>query len=353
LLPRILTFTADLPPAHWSGIGIAVANQACALASLGCTVDLLTSVAQTPLPVLPGVNVRILPRDAFPADIPRPDCVSLHSLALAPVAIEAARRFRAPLVYTAHSSLSAEPGCAGTQWERLQSEVFERADHVFFLNCDEREQVAAVHDRSSVLAHGVPAGPSHLPAGRRARLILFAGRFCYSKGTDVAVAAVRLLLSQDPQLHVVFAGGHGEPAQEEAVSDLARKSAGRVTCAGWLPHPELQRLIARAALVMVPSRYEPFGLVALEALRASTPVLAADVGGLHEIIRPGSGGLLLANHDPAFWAQTILDVLADPSQLNHLSLIGPLWVAKHYDPRRQAQAFLDTLGLNGAARNVA
>jgi len=96
-----------------------------------------------------------------------------------------------------------------------------------------------------------------------------------------------------------------------------------------------------ARLVMVPSRYEPFGLVALEAMRVGTPVLAANVGGLRECVREGSGGVLLDSFDTRQWAAAIERILADDIAWTRLHRQGPLFVGRHYRSADFAARLLD------------
>ena len=69
---------------------------------------------------------------------------------------------------------------------------------------------------------------------------------------------------------------------------------------------------AAADVVLVPSRSESFGLVALEAQACGTPVVAASVGGLRYVVQDGRSGFLVEGHDPADHAERLLQVLRDP-----------------------------------------
>ena len=80
----------------------------------------------------------------------------------------------------------------------------------------------------------------------------------------------------------------------------------------------------------MPSRYEPFGLVALEAMRLGTPVLASDIGGLRDTVRPGSGGLRLDSFDPQRWAAETVRVAGDAALWTTLHEQGPQFVHRHY-----------------------
>ncbi len=78
------------------------------------------------------------------------------------------------------------------------------------------------------------------------------------------------------------------------------------------PQAKLVDFYRAADVVLVPSRSESFGLVALEAQACGTPVIAADIGGLPYVVQHGRGGFLVEGHDPSDHADRLLQVLGDP-----------------------------------------
>ncbi|WP_462288112.1 glycosyltransferase [Nostocoides sp.] len=84
--------------------------------------------------------------------------------------------------------------------------------------------------------------------------------------------------------------------------------------------PTLAQWYRAADLVVVPSRSESFGLVAIEALACGTPVVAADVGGLPVAV--GAGGVLVQGHDPGVWAAVLAELLTDPARRERLGRAG-------------------------------
>jgi len=304
---RVLVLTADYGPNVWSGIGTAVSHQAAALAARGHHVDVGSSSA-------------------------RPDVVHLHSLALARVAM----RSQLPFLYTAHSLVETELAgtTAGTEhWIRFQRRVFECADHVCFVSRSERgralQQMPALAPRSSVLHNGLPS--VEVRGGRRHGPIVFAGRFTHTKGTDVVARIAIELLRRTNSMQFIFAGGHGDDVETALLRDVAAQFPRRCQLPGWLPRPELQSLLAGASLVVIPSRYEPFGMVALEAMQMGVPVLACATGGLVEIVQPGAGGRLIHSLVAKKWADACLELLEDEPAWTRLSRRGPAWVSSQFD----------------------
>jgi glycogen(starch) synthase len=146
---------------------------------------------------------------------------------------------------------------------------------------------------------GVPAG---------SRVVVLVGRLEYEKGGQDAIDALALL---PPDVHLVLVGiggRHDALAAQAAAAGLA----DRVHLVGRLRDATVAGLLGAADLALVPSRYEPFGLVALEAMAAGTPVVVARTGGLGDLVRPGETGLVVPPASPPALAEAVTRVLADP-----------------------------------------
>jgi D-inositol-3-phosphate glycosyltransferase len=154
------------------------------------------------------------------------------------------------------------------------------------------------------------------------RLVLFVGRLQAHKGPDIAVRALAEALARDPEgtgdvvLAVVggpSGSGHGEEVGRLMELASAMGVADRVILFPPQPQARLADFYAAAEAVLVPSRSESFGLVALEAQACGTPVVASAVGGLRYVVTDGVGGFLVEGHDPGDHADRLLQVLADPA----------------------------------------
>ena len=317
---RVLVLTADYPPAQWSGIGTAVFHQVNALRERGVEVEVLTRER--------------LSAERFPLEVQRDDIVHLHSLALAELALELTRRFQLPLVYTAHSLLARELRDAAVetrQWIELQRRVLDAATRLIFVSRHEHDAaIAAMPElapRAHVLHNGVPSPPP-LGAYDADGPIVFAGRFTRVKGFDLVLDLVR-----QSTWRFVLAGGHGDRDLHEAAQALR---GGRCEVTGWLHGDALERLYASASLLLIPSRYEPFGMVAIEAMRLGAPVLASSA--LQELLPPQSGGRCVDEWSTAAWLAACETLLADPAERLAMHERGPLHVASHFDSRKLAPA---------------
>jgi len=340
---RLLVLTADYPPNIWSGIGVAVKSQVHALADNGLEVCVLY---QSVSPIQadhfsPGLVVHPLSQKGFPVDARQFDLLHLHSLALSELALEIKKRYRLPLIYTAHSLLDheLEASIEKSLWSSVQEIIFQASDHVIFLNSQERAQAIAMREflseKSSVIPNPIPPPEPGIHPFQASGPIVFAGRFTRQKGIDLLVQIVRRL-SVRSNYAFVLAGGHSDEYGERQTHCLQREFPNSCRLAGWLEHAALERLFSQAGLVLAPSFYEPFGMVPLEAMRMGAPVLGAAVGGLRENITPDSGGRLVWGHEPEEWCARIVELMEDRAANLQLRRQGPVYVQNHYHPEKFA-----------------
>jgi len=132
--------------------------------------------------------------------------------------------------------------------------------------------------------------------------VLYAGRLSAEKGVDELVAATS-------GMNLVVAGD----------GPLRNRVPGAV---GFVPHNELQRLYARAAVVACPSRREGFGVACLEAMAYGRPVVATSVGGLRDLVVDGATGLVVPPRDPAALRAALEQLLADAELRRRLGAAG-------------------------------
>lgn len=160
-------------------------------------------------------------------------------------------------------------------------------------------------------------------------MVLFAGRLQPLKGPDVAVASLARLRRDVPDAQLVIVGGAsgaGAGATGPAELTALAESLGirdAVTLLPAMDQAQLAQLYRAADAVVVPSRSETFGLVALEAQASGTPVVAADVDGLRYVVR--DGGTLVADHDPDAYATALSRYLLDPMAAAAAGAAGREW----------------------------
>jgi len=180
-------------------------------------------------------------------------------------------------------------------------------------------------------------------------VVLFVGRLQPLKQPDAAVRAVAEFAARNPaladRLALVIVGGPSgrggvQPADlSKLAADLGIAHALRLE--GTVPHDALPRYYRAADVVLVPSRSESFGLVAIEASACGAPVVASDVGGLRVAVRDGVTGLLIPSFAPAAYADGLARVITDPGLADAMGIAGAQF-ARRFDWRR---ASIDLLAI--------
>lgn len=144
--------------------------------------------------------------------------------------------------------------------------------------------------------------------------ILCFGRLTEEKGFDVCVGAMQLVLQKIPQAKLIVSGKGTEIYVLNKIVQ-ALKIQESVIFTGLTPYHKIFDLINTATLVVVPSRYESFGLSAVEAMQMGRPVIASKVGGLQEIVQHEKTGWLIPKNNISVLAQTIVSALSNPKRL--------------------------------------
>ena len=190
-------------------------------------------------------------------------------------------------------------------------------------------------------------------------VIVFAGRIQPLKGPDVLVKALRLLADQHPERRwrLVVVGGESGTGRRSGhrLDELAARARGAGV--GRLPRrrcppAELVEMYRAADVVAVPSYNESFGLVALEAQAAGTPVVAAAVGGLTVAVADGVSGVLVDGHDPQTWADALAAVVLDPAERARLARRGARCTPRGSPGRSTVDGLLDSYAPRPARRPI-
>ena len=196
-----------------------------------------------------------------------------------------------------------------------------------------REPVAALFGVAPRRITAIPNGidPADLPrpdpatlsrlrsefAAPAERLVLLIGRLVYEKGFQLALEAMPKVIDAVPGTRFLVAGSgtHEEELKRQA-EELGLMEHG--TFLGWIGDDVLHSLYGSADLAVVPSIYEPVGLVALEAMASGCPCIVADTGGLREVVPHEEAGMRFAARDPEALAEVAIRVLTDPELEAHL-----------------------------------
>ena len=286
--------------------------------------------------VLPEFGDRVMRhlRSEFPADL-----VHANYFLSGLVAHRIKHELELPFVTTFHTlaKVKAEGGDHESQWRHdAEQEIVGCADAVC-VNCSEEEtQFRRLYGDPRGRVEVISPGVEHAffaPGDRRGArqaiglpadvpVLLFVGRIQPLKGPEVAVRALAELGRRDALL-VVVGGSSGAEGDDQVtrlhalVDELGLRQ--QVLFVPPQPHHILSTYYRAADVVVVPSRSESFGLVALEASACGTPVVASAVGGLLTLVDHGETGYLVPDRDPALFAHYLREVIEHPS---HAAALG-------------------------------
>jgi glycosyltransferase involved in cell wall biosynthesis len=282
------------------------------------------------------------------------DVIHAHwAIPTGPAAVHAARRLGLPSVITMHGGdvyVNPEQGYDfPTRWyvrpalrwtlrhagaltaitedcrqHALRAGAPDRSVHLVFNGTDLRRFSPAASGNGSVDARFGP----HM---------IFACRQLFPrKGIRFLIEAAAQLAPRFPDLKVVIAGDGFERPELLRLAETLGIS-DRVTFLGWVPNTDLPPYYRAAAVSVIPSLEEGFGIPAAEAMGCQTPVVASDAGGLPEVVEHGVTGLIVPRGDSAALATAIGGLLADPAKRNQMGRAGRERALRLFDWDRTAE----------------
>ena len=254
----------------------------------------------------------------------RPDVVHAHDWLVAHPAVALAEFYDVPMISTIHATEAGRhsgwvSGSLSRQVHAVESWLVRESDSLITCSasmCDEiTELFGPGLAEATVIRNGIEAARWPF-ASRRRRSgpaeLLFVGRLEYEKGVHDAIAALPRIRRAHPGTTLTIAG---EGTQQDWLVEQARKH--RVLKAtrfvGRLDYDELLAALHRADAAVLPSHYEPFGLAALEAAAAGTPLVTSNIGGLGEAVINGETGMSCPPRDVTRLAKAVNAVLDDPA----------------------------------------
>lgn len=298
------------------------------------SVPLRTRPARSVLPGrFTGLMHPLLVRDMWAA-MGRADVVHVHAgrdlVSIVALAVAALRRKR--FVAQTHGMVQPRRAAAVRLFDRVYVPLLRRARGCLVLTEQERRDVAEVVGAGGpplvTLPNGVrPERGGGAGEGRREKEVLFLGRLHPRKRPEAFVEMAALVHRRMPDVRFTLHGADEGvlPAVRRLIA--AHGLAGVVTYGGALDHAEAVRAYARAAVYVLPSVHEPFGMTVIEALSAGTPVVCTDTCGIaDELARRGAA--MVTDGSPREMADAVCGVLADDAKRDALVEAGHRAVAE-------------------------
>jgi len=271
-----------------------------------------------------------------------PEATDLRSYRLGVPAgdvIEASSRLVVTVHDTAYGKHLGQLNPAQLYTRDVERWVCAEADEVICCSNHVRSELVGPHydvspERISVIPCGVAEDEFEvdcdMPMFRRTfvepgeLLVAYVGRLDKEKGLPLLLECASRICAVNGHVRFALAGGGAlEGAIQRQIEE--RELQSRVRFLGYLEGPVLASFYRCADVVVIPSLYEPFGMVALEAMICGTAVVASDTGGLAEIIRHGTNGLLFPPGDAEALCSQVLTLLHDEPLRQHLADEGQAW----------------------------
>ncbi len=247
-------------------------------------------------------------------------------------------KYKLPLIATIHATEHGRNNGIGTDIQRYINSIEWKLAHEAWriIACSEymrgeiSNTLSANLDKIDVIYNGVEAAKFNFEFSEEERqayrakfaapdekLVFYVGRFVREKGIHILLDAVPRVMAAYPKVKFIIVGGGW---REHFVNYTRFLGVNRsVFFAGFVPDDELLKLYRVIDVATFPSLYEPFGIVALEAMAAHVPTVVSDAGGLKEIVQHEVSGTVtwLNNSDSLAWG--ILNVLKNPKQAKEMA----------------------------------
>ncbi|MBW7886019.1 MAG: glycosyltransferase family 4 protein [Caldilineaceae bacterium] len=278
-----------------------------------------------------GYNYLLVRRALELAERKPYDLIHAHDWLVGRAGIRLKHHWKAPLITTIHATER------GRHQGHLPSDTSYQIDRMEWQSCFEAWKVIACSnfmsqelqdffelpvDKIAVIPNGINAGAiNHCSTESRAllrqryapngeHLLLYVGRIVYEKGLHVLIRAMPRILAEYPDTRLLVAGKNAEKVYPQAYELNVERS---VDLLGFVSDAERDCLYQTVDAAIFPSLYEPFGIVALEAMAAGCNVIASSVGGLGEIVRHLENGLTVYPGDAMSIVWAVNQLLADPA----------------------------------------
>jgi len=333
---RILHLTIEYPPIIYGGIGTSLNGLVNASASSGSEIFVLVvsqrsfanTVNKEDLVNANSKNIKTMyisydkSRETIVKLVTswKPDIIHLHSSTIWGIAKQLLR-FNIPIIYTMESIYRAEFDMGHgpdefTLRAKMQEQVISSVHRIIVLS--HSEFYLFIHyypmfaNKVRIVGFGISdCGVNHSAMQKDDKFftILYVGRFAQRKGITDLFQTIPKILKEIPNARFILVGGLPNRdinlVRQWWFPNYLNKYYHQIIFTGWISYRDIVKWYHLADIQVVPSWYEPFGLVVLEGMRHGLPIIASNVGGPSEILRHKKTGLLIPSND----SETLLSAI--------------------------------------------
>jgi len=228
--------------------------------------------------------------------------------------------FRKPVLLHIHGGkfMSFYKDSCGFLRRRLVRFIFERSTYVIALSSSWRERLLTIAPRTTVICIPNPViAVGGQPRQLRERVVLFLGKICVEKGIFDLLESWKFVQGRVAGAHLVLAGDGDLATVRQRIGQLNLN--GSVELPGWVSGNAKDRLLARTAVLVLPSYFEGVPMSLLEGFRLAIPCVASKVGGVPDMMTDGVEGRLITPGDVGELADALIETLVQEEQYATLS----------------------------------
>ena len=271
-----------------------------------------------------------------------PDVVHAHDWLVADPSVAMAEFFDVPLVSTIHATEAGRhsgwvSGRISRQVHTSESRLVHESDSLIACSASMADEISELFGpglaQITVIRNGIDSSRWPFASPRTHSgppELLYFGRLEYEKGVHDLIAALPRIRRTNPGTTLTVAG---DGTQQDWLIEMARKHKvlKAIRFSGRVDHDQLLDLLHRTDVAVLPSHYEPFGIVALEAAAAGAPLVTTNVGGLGEAVINGQTGLSCPPRDVAALAAAVRAALDDPAAARHRAVTARERLTSDFD----------------------
>lgn len=277
------------------------------------------------------------------------EVIHAHDWLVGLAALELKAKIRVPLVTTIHATeRGRNQGIHSDIQHKIHNIEVRLANHSDRVICCSQYMSKEVSESLGVPLKNITVIPNGVaienlqPKENTANItrfgdyVLYVGRLVREKGVQTLIRSMETLWETHPEAQCLIAG-KGPMLEELRTIAYQTSRPEQIKFLGFVDDDLRNELLANAKVAVFPSLYEPFGIVALEAMAAHTPLVVSDVGGLGEIITHKVNGLKVPPDEPKVLGEAIKYLIENPSESRSMALLAEMELRTIYDWKRIAE----------------